>query len=184
MEETQNPPVSIYSHALKFGIILGIVSVVCVILSYVIDLTFMVSFKFLGLMMIVGLGLVIYAGINYRNEIGGYIPYGKAFIHGIAVLAISGLISTIFNIVLYSVIDPELPQKMVDAIIQNTEEMMQKFGAPEESIEQSVAQMRIEMPDKFTTVGLLLGYLKTFIGYAVIAAITALFVKKNEPVEL
>jgi hypothetical protein len=42
------------------------------------------------------IGLTIYAGINYRNEIGGFLPYGKAFQHGFVLMAVSGLISTIF----------------------------------------------------------------------------------------
>ena len=184
MEETQNPPVSIYNHAMKFGLILGIISIVCVILSYVIDLSFMASFKFIGLVLVIGLGMTIYAGINYRNEIGGYLPYSKAFIHGILVLAVSGLVSTVFNIVLYTIIDPELPQKLTDAIIENTESMMQRFGAPEESIEQAIEKMRGELPANFAPAGLAFGFVKSLIWYAIIAAITSLFVRKSEPVEM
>ena len=184
MEETQDSPTSIYNHAIRFGIILGVISIVCVILSYVIDLSFMASFKFIGLMLVVGLGITIYAGINYRNEIGGYLPYSKAFIHGMLVLAISGLVSTVFNIVLYTVIDPELPQKLTDAVIENTEQMMQRFGAPQEGIDEATEKMRGELPANFAPAGLAFGYVKALIWYAIIAAITSLFVRKNEPVEM
>ena len=184
MEEPQNQPTSIYNHAVKFGLILGVISIVCVILSYIIDLSFMASFKFLGLMLIVGLGMTIYAGINYRNEIGGYLPYSKAFIHGMMVLAVSGLVGLVFNIVLYTIIDPELPQKLTEAIIENTESMMRRFGAPDESIDLATEKMRGELPDNFAPAGLAFGYVKALIWYAVIAAITSLFVRKNEPVEM
>ena len=153
MEDSQEAPVSIYSHALKYGVILGIISIVCVIAIYAIDFTFMASFKFLGLIMIIGLGVVIYAGINYRTEIGGYLPYGKAFIHGFTVLAISGVIGTLFNIVLYTVIDPDLAQKMTDTIIENTEQMMRNFGAPDGSIDQATEKMRTDMPEQFSAGG-------------------------------
>ena len=184
MEDSQEAPVSIYSHAMKYGIILGIISIICVIAIYAIDFTFLASFKFIGLILIVGLGVVIYAGINYRTEIGGYLPYGKAFIHGFSVLAISGIIGTIFNIVLYTIIDPELAQKMTDTIVENTEAMMRNFGAPDATIDQTTEKMKVEMPQNFSVGGLAFGYVKALISYGVIALITSLFVRKNVPVEM
>ena len=185
MEQTQTPsPSDLYKHAAKCGGLLGAVTIVMVIVVYVISVSFLASLKFLLLVLVVGLGTVIYAGINYRTEIGGYLPYGKAFLHGIILLAISGIIGTIFNILLYTVIDPELPQKMTETIVANTEEMMRNFGAPEDGIEQATDKMRIEMPEQFTMGGLAYGYLKALIWYAGIALITSLFVRKNVPVEM
>ena len=172
------------NNAIKNGIILGVISIVLVILCYVVDLSILATFKFLALLLLVGLGFVIYAGISYRGEIGGYMPYGKAFQHGFLVLAVSGLVSTVFNLLLYNVIDPEMPQKLTDAIIANTEEMMAGFGAPQETIDQQIAQMRTNMVDQFGVFGLVKGYLMALIWYAVIALLTSLFVRKNEPVEL
>lgn len=183
MEETQDQPVTIYNHALKFGLILGVISIMCVILIYVVDLSIMASFKFLGIMLVLGLGVTIYAGINYRNEIGGFLPYGKAFIHGAVLLAVSGLVGLVFNLVLYTIIDPELPQKLTEAIAENTEQLMTRFGAPPESIEPALDKIRAETPANFAPFGLVKGYLTALIWYAVIAAITSLFVRKNQPVE-
>lgn len=181
-EETAPP--SLINHAVKYGVILGGVSITLVIILYVVDFSLMAGFKFLGLMLVVGLGMVIYAGINYRNEIGGFMPYGKAFLHGLAVLAISGIISTLFNIVLYTVVDTELAQKMTDVVIQNTEEMMAGFGAPQSTIDQTSEGMRTEMPKQFTMGGFMLSYLQALIFYCIIAVITSLFVRKNVPMEM
>ena len=172
------------THAVRNGAVLGGITIALVIIIYVIDFTLLVTFKFLGLSIVIGLGMVIYAGINYRNEIGGYLTYGKAFMHGALLLAVSGIIGTLFNIVLYTVVDPELGQKMTDALILNTEEMMAGFGAPQATIDQAIGGMRTEMPDQFKLGGLLYGYVKFLIWYAVIALLTALFVRKNEPVEM
>jgi len=180
----QTAPTPLINHAVKNGVILAVISIVCVMIIYVVDLTILATFKFLALILVVGLGYVIYAGINYRNEIGGYMSFGKAFQHGLLVLAISGLISTVFNLLLYFVIDPDLPNKLVDAIIANTEEMMAGFGAPQETVDKQIETMRGELPDQFTVVGLLYGYVKALIFYAIIALITSLFVRKNEPVEV
>lgn len=183
-QNEQSAPTPLINHAVKNGVILAVISIVCVMIIYVVDLSILATFKFLILVLLIGLGYVIYAGISYRGEIGGYMSYGKAFQHGFVVLAVSGLISTIFNLLLYFVIDPDLPNKLVDAIITNTEEMMTGFGAPQDRVDAQLEQMRGELPDQFTVVGLCMGYLKALIFYAIIAAITSLFVRKNEPVEV
>jgi Protein of unknown function (DUF4199) len=184
MEETQDQPVSIYAHAGKFGAILGIISIVIFILFYVVDLSFMASFKFLGLVLIIGLGTVIYAGINYRSEIGGYLPYGQAFLHGIIVLAVSGLVSALFNIVMFTIIDPDLGSRLVDAIAENVESMMRNFGAPDAAIDEAIDKMKAEGPANYTVTGLLWSFVKGLPWYVGIAAITSLFVRKNQPIEM
>lgn len=175
---------SLVNHALKHGMILGAISIVIVVLFYVIDSSIMVSFKFLGLMLVVGLGYVIYAGINFRSEGDGFLSYGKAYQHGFLALAVSGVIGTIFGIILYQVVDPDLANRMTEAIIRNTEEMMAGFGAPQESIDKAIEDMRTDLPSQFTVGGQALTFLKSLIWYAIIAAITSLFVRKNQPEEV
>jgi hypothetical protein len=180
----QSTPTPLMNHAIKHGVILAVVSIVLVMIFYVVDLSILATFKFILLALLIGLGYVIYSGIDYRKELGGYMAYGKAFQHGFLVLAVSGLISTLFNFLLYFVIDPDLPEKLVDAIITNTEETMTSFGAPQDRIDEQMQQMRNEMPNQFSPTGLALGYAKGLIFYAIIALITSLFVRKNEPVEI
>jgi Flp pilus assembly pilin Flp len=181
MENQNEETPSIYQHAIKFGVYLAVISIAMVSVIYVVDLAIMGTFKFLGLAIITGLGFVIYAGINFRNSIGGYIPFGQAFIHGIILLLISGLISTGFNILLYHVIDPDLPKNLGEAIITNTEETMRNWGAPEEAIDKAISDMESQMDTQFSVGNLMLGYFKAAIGYAIIALITSLIVRKNKP---
>lgn len=184
MEAQQEQPApTVFSHAIKHGIILGCVSIVMIVLAYVVDVRFMASLKFLTLSLLVTLGYVIYAGITYRNEIGGFLGYSTALQHGFILMAISGIVGTVFNLVLYNVVDPDLPQKMTDAIIQNTEETMAGFGAPQQSIDETLEGMKTKMAEQFGVSGLLMGYLKGLIYFLVIALITSLFVRKNEPLE-
>jgi hypothetical protein len=181
METNETSQPSLINHAVKFGAILAAITIVIVLLIYAIDYTLMAGFTFLLIALVVGIGFTIYSGINYRNSIGGYMPYGKAYLHGLLILAVSGLISTLFNIVLYKVIDPELAQNLSDAIITNTEESMANWGAPQESIDETISKMRDEMPNNFTVGGLLWGYCKALIWYAILALITGLVVRKNQP---
>ena len=184
MEDSTAEKPSLVQHAIRWGLIMAGVSIVMTILIYVVDYTVMVQFKFLGISLLIYLGLTIYAGINYRNAIDGFIPYGKAFQHGFLVLAISGLVGTIFAFILYNVIDQELPQKLTDAAVENAREMMEKFGAPEDSIEPALEKARVDTADRFTVMGQAKGYLFALIFSAIISLITSIFVKKNQPVEM
>lgn len=172
---------TLMQHAIKFGAIMGAVGFVLTLLLYAVDYTLLADWKVGLLIFACFIGVVIYAGINYRNSIGGFISYGKAFQHGFLALAIAGIVGVVGNILLYTIVDPELPQKLADVAIENAQAMMEKFGAPADKIDESVAQMRDDMPKKFGVVGQLTGYLWGLIFYAVIAAISSLIVRKNKP---
>jgi len=184
MEDSTTEQPSLFQHAIRWGLILAGVSIVLTILIYIVDYTVMVQFKFLGISLLIYLGLTIYAGINYRNAIGGFIPYGKAFQHGFIVLALSALVGTIFSFILYNLIDTELPQKLVDASVDNARAMMERFGAPEETIDPALEKARVDAADRFTAFGQVKGYLIALIFCAIMSLITSIFVKKNQPVEM
>jgi hypothetical protein len=82
------------------------------------------------------------------------------------------------------VIDTELPQKLTDASIENTRAMMENFGAPEDAIDEALVKAEESSKEQFTIVGQLKGYFYILIFSAIMALISALIVRKNEPVEL
>jgi hypothetical protein len=180
MEENTTTP-TLVNHGAKWGAILGGVTIVLVMLLYAIDYTMMAGFTFIIIATLLGIGMVIYAGINYRNQIGGYIPFGKAYLHGLLVFAVAGLISTAFSFLLYFVIDPDLAGNMTEAIISNTEKTMENWGAPPDAIEEQLEKMREDMPKNFTAIGLVKGYFTGLIWYIILSLITGLIVKKNQP---
>jgi len=183
MEQTTEQPTQM-SHAIRWGLILGVIAITFTILLYAIDYTLMVQLKFLFIFLFIYLLYTIYAGINYRNSIGGFLPYGKAFVHGFILLAVSALVATIFNFVLYNVIDTELPQKLTDATLENTRSMMQSMGAPEDTIDSELAKAQERTANQFTPGGQALGYVFILVFSAIMALISAIFVRKNEPVEM
>ncbi|HTH57962.1 MAG TPA: DUF4199 domain-containing protein [Cyclobacteriaceae bacterium] len=183
MEENQGQP-TLVNHAVKWGLIAAGVSIVLTILCYVIDYTLMVQLKFALLSLAIFIGIVIYAGIDYRNSQGGFLSYGKAFQHGFLIMAVSGLVGTLFGMLLYNVIDAELPQKLVDASLDNTREMLEKFGVPDDKMDEALEKAKADTASRFTIFGQIKGYLILLIIVAVISLITSLFTRKNQPVEV
>jgi hypothetical protein len=185
MEQTTTTTApTLFRNALRWAIIMGIVSILFTIILYVIDYTLMVQMKMLLVALAIYFGIAIYGGIEYRNSIGGYLSYGKAWQHAMIVFAISALMSTAWNLIFYNVIDPELPGKLTDAAIENQRAMMQSFGAPEDQIDTALEQARTRAADQYTVGGMAIGYLIILAVSAVMALITSIFVKRNEPVEM
>jgi len=184
MADVQEPQQTLVKHAIRWALICAATSIVLTILLYAIDYTLMVQLKFALTFLLIYLGITIYGGIDYRKSVGGFLSYGKAFQHGFFLLAISGLIATIFGLVLYHVIDTELPQKLTDAAVDNTRAMMESFGAPEDKMDEALEKARVDTAARFTVIGQLKGYIWIVVVSAVMALITSLFVRKNQPVEM
>lgn len=182
MEEKETP--SLFQHALKWGLIVGGISIALSIVSYAVDYAMLANWKFGIFVLVMFIGLTIYGGINYRSEIGGFLPYGKAFQHGFILMAVSGLISTLFTLILYTVIDPELPAKLTDVAMENAEKMMEGFGVSADQMDKAMEDTRKRTENQFSISGLGMGYGIGLIIYAVLAAITSIFVKKNPPEEM
>jgi hypothetical protein len=181
-QETQAPP-TLINHAAKWGLISGAISIFLVVVIYVVDYTMLAKLSILAVFILLALGIVAYAGIDYRKQIGGYLSFGKAWQHNMVVFLVSGVIGTIFNILLYTVIDSELPTKMADAIVDNTREMMENFGAPADQIDEALEKTRTDSIERFTAFGMVKGFAWQLIGYAIFSCITALFGRKNPPVD-
>ena len=181
MEEKETP--SLLQHALKWGLIVGAISIALTCISYAVDYSLLANWKFGIFVFALLIGVTIYAGITYRNETGGFIPYGKAFQHGFLLMAISGLVSTAFTILLYTVIDPELPAKLTDVAVENAEAMMKSFGMPEDQMDKAMEDARKRTENQFSVSGLAMAYGIGLIIYAVLSLITSIFVRKNPPDE-
>jgi hypothetical protein len=184
MEDNSTPAPTLMSHAIKWGGINAAVSVILTMLLYAIDYTLLVQLKVLFIFLGVYFGIAIYAGFDYRKSIGGFLSYGKAFQHGYLIFIISGLIATVFSLLLYFVIDPELPEKLTDASIENTRAMLEGFGTPEDAIDNALDQAKEATAKQFTPTGIALGYVRILVVSAVMALISAIFVRKNQPVEM
>ena len=170
------------AEALRSGLILGLFSIVMTVLIYIISATLLGDWKTgLGIAAI-SIFLVAYFGRKYRNEENdGFMSFKESFLYSYVVLFVSSIVSAAFLILLYEVIDPELPKILSDQAIENTEKMMRNFGAPEEAIEEALEKVENEMPANFSAIGIMKNSWVYFITSAVFALIASLFIKKSKP---
>jgi hypothetical protein len=183
-QTTDTSAPTLVQHGLRWGLILGVIAILMAGAGYAIDYTMLVTLKWLGFILLVDIGVAIYAGIDFRNSIGGYLSYGKAWQHAMVIFAVAALMATLFNFVLYFVVDTELPAKLAEASLENQRAMMQSMGAPESTIDTEIAKARTRVENQFTASGLAMGFGIIMVISAVLALITSIFVKRNEPVEM
>ncbi len=135
MDENKNP---VMQQALKFGLIMGMFNVIIQLLFYMINKEWLVSLMMNFVILIVNIILVIYPIRQLKKQQGGLISFKDAFIMAFIIFAGSGLIGTVFQYILYAIIDPGLPEYVKQKAIENTVSMMEKFGSSQDDVAKAI----------------------------------------------
>ena len=171
MEEQTKTP--LLKPALIYGLISGFIGILVSVIFYVMGLTLE---TWVGLVSLaIGIIVLVYLLITYRNEyLGGFASFGQIFIMGLIIGIISSIISAAYTYLLYTVIDPDLVEKMR---IAAEEKIMNTSRIPESMYDDLFEKMEKRMqPSKLAIMGLILGPILN----AIISLIIAAFVKKEE----
>lgn len=169
--------------AIPQGVIGGLILVALNLLIYVIDPMLMANwwlgFVFLPLIFII----LLVSGFNIRKAEGGYLKFGKAFLSVFVAGMIMSLLSTIWNIILFNVVDPGLAEALMDVMAEKMLAMMEGFGAPMDEIEDEMQKGFDEAAGQFSIGGQLLGFVTGAFWWAIGALIIGAIVKKNPPAD-
>jgi len=167
----------IKKNGITYGIILGVISVLTTTLIYVIDLELFVN-MWVGIIAIV---INIIVGVilvsKTKKQLNNVISFKEAFTVYFIAAALGGLISIIFYYLLFNVIDPGAKATVQELTIKMTVGMMEKFGAPAESINTTVEEL--QKTDNYSLGSLVKGYFFGLIMNAVFGLILALIFKSK-----
>ena len=92
----------------RFGVLLGLVSIASLLMTYMIDLTWMVSRWYFLISIVMIFAAMIMACLEDRRIQGGPYDYGRAVVTAACTGFIGSLILIAFTGFLYNVIDPNL----------------------------------------------------------------------------
>ena len=176
--ETKN---SMFISALKSGLIIGVVSIVVFLISYVAD------FKPVGILMPILYGIssfailviiLVYLFKNYRTQIGGYISFRNAFLYCFIAFAAGSILSSLFSALFIQFIEPEYYKNIMEA----QKVYMENYLSGKMSDEQITEQLD-KIDEQAATMGSFSGMLKTLAGSILIGGIVGLIIgaimKKN-----
>lgn len=168
-----------WNYIMKYGLVLGLSQVILTLFAYILGIEYMTSYWLSGIVLILIISVVIYSGIQWRKLNGGHLSFGNAFFVMFFVYAAAGIITLLFNFVLYNVINPDLASSMQEAIIDKTMESMERWNAPEEAVEETMMRLQ-NMEENFSITSMTIGYFWSLIMGAVLSLIVSIFVKKKE----
>lgn len=162
---------SVWKETLNYGLIMGLITIVFSVLTYMLDVTGKPWVILPSLIIsIVALYMLLRSYRDTYNH--GYISYGKAVSAGVVISIYSAILGAIYIYILYGFIDPGL----VDKQILEAEEKMIARGMPEGSIDAA-----LEMQSKFVKPWLMAIssiFTAAFFGL-ILSLIVSLFIKKE-----
>lgn len=168
------------STSLKWGLIGGMVIILYSIIMYVIDSTLLVNMwaGFVGLAVLIGVIIMGVKEVKTGQE--GFISLSEALFAGFLVYVIASLVHTVFQYALFNWIDTNLPVLLKEKTIETTVEMMQKFGASEDDINKTLADLDSKL-DMTSAGAMFWNFLKGSAFGFVVCFIIALIMKKKRP---
>lgn len=161
-----------FNNALMYGIYTAIAGIILMLLFFALDVDKSSWVNYLSILVLIG-GIVM-GTIHYRDKINfGQITYGKAFLTGLIISIVVGIITAIYLYIHYSFIDVNGLEEMAAM----AEQQMLDMGLSDEMVDQ-----QMEFSNKFMQMPLLnIMSLLSMIGWgAIISLITAAVLKKKD----
>jgi hypothetical protein len=168
---------AIKKNGITYGITLGVILALITATMYTIDLKLFVSGWIGASTFVIYLVIGILLLVKTKKDLNGFFSFKDAFTtYFIAVLA-ALLISTLFSVLLFNVIDPEAKETISEYLIKYMAETLQKFGTPASAVNEALAKMRETSP--FSTLEQLKGLVFSLALYSILGLILAAIFKSK-----
>ena len=165
---------SFWKSAMTYGLYVGIALIIYSVILYVAGQSFNENLGYLS--MVIMIGGVIWAQLNYKKLQGGFLSYGQGVGMAVSMMIFAGILGAIFTILLYKVIDPDLYQQYLLFAEEKATNQMLKRGLSEDQIAQGMEFTRRLQSPVILAFGAILNYI--IVG-VIVGLISSIFIKKN-----
>ena len=151
----------------------ALISVILSLVAYILGVELLVGWQ-LGLaqsVLIITTMIVVSRAI--RRDEGGFISYWRVFQHIMLSMICILCASTLFNYVLFNVINPELVDVVVDISLEKVEEMMISFGLAGDLLQETLIETEKEIRNGYSLIGSIKGIIFSSIFGSLIALIVS-----------
>lgn len=166
-------------NALNFGMIIGGISILYYLIGYLAYKDLFVSMSGGFILLLSMLVINIIAVHRTKSELGGYISFKDAFTTFFITWFGAGLLGTVFNLVLFSFVDPEFGKEVQEMVIRSTIQMLENFNTPQEQVDRTLEQLKGQ--NQFSLGNQVQGFLTNLVIGALIGLIVAAVFKKDRP---
>jgi hypothetical protein len=167
----------IKKNGVSFGIITGVVGALITALIYSIDLKLFTAWWVTVLTFSFYIVIAIVLLSKTKKELLGVFPFKDAFTTYFISAVIGIMVSVVFNILLFNVIDPSAKESIKEISIKYAVEMMEKFNTPASTINEAIK--KLQENDQFSIIELLKGSAFSIVFSALFGLLLALIFKSN-----
>jgi len=161
-----------------YGIGLGAFLSLMIIFIYAFNLELMTKWWLAIVNFLIVIGIAIVGMAKCKKEHQDLFTYKKAFTSYFIIILIGLTISTITNYLIFSIVDPEAAEFILDKTIEMTRSLMENFGTSEADIDKSIAAMREE--NQFSLKNQLIGLASNLVIFILIGLLVALGFREKE----
>lgn len=167
----------IKKNGISFGVISGFISILITSFIYIVNIKLFTAWWISLVVFVIYLGMAIFLLSKTRKELMSIYSFKDAFTTFFIFSIIGILISVLFNILLFNVIDPSLKDSVKELSIEATVSMLKNFGTPSSAIKEAVE--KISESNQFGIVEQLKGSLFSIIFSAIFGLILAAIFKSK-----
>ena len=165
---------------IKNGLIMAGISVGYYLIAYLFNEDLFANF-WIGIGMWVLFFVILLMGVfSVKKLQEGFISFRDAVSVFTLPWIVNVLISIVFTILLFHVIDADLAARVSELTIETTVSFMEKVGTPQEAIDQTIEEMQKQ--DNYSISKIFLGNLSSIIFALIVGLIVAAIAKKEKPV--
>ncbi|NNL81212.1 MAG: DUF4199 domain-containing protein [Flavobacteriaceae bacterium] len=170
---------SIKSSALNYGLYLGLALSLITVIIYATNLEIFVKWWFgIGLfVLIVVMGIM--SSIKSKQILGGFISFKDAFGSYFLTVLVGTLVSTVVSYIIFNIVDTDAAKELNEQILIVTKQSMERFGAPQETINEALAEA--QKTDNFSIGNRLKSFGISLVIYSIFGLIGSAIIKKNNP---
>ncbi|MDG1064130.1 MAG: DUF4199 domain-containing protein [Flavobacteriaceae bacterium] len=175
MSEMLTPKKNAINHGTMLGLMLGLSTTLMYALNAELFLKWWVGI--LSLLLVIAMGIISTA--KSKGLLGGFMTFKEAFTAYFITTAVGLAISTAVGILIFTVIDPELASYLNEQSLLMVQDMMARFGAPQEEIDKAIAEAA--QVDNFSIMSQAKSYFSLLIFHSVLGLLIGLIFKKAAP---
>ena len=158
---------------------MGVVSMLITTLVYALNIELFASFMLLAIIIVINIVFYCILLSKTKKQLNNDFTFKQAFTTYFIAAVISMAIATVFNYVLFNLVDPGAKETLKEITIKASREMMEKFGAQEADIEKALDDVRDA--DNYSIPSLIKGYFIQLAISSIFGLILALIFRTSKP---
>lgn len=160
------------------GLVAAGVNFALVMALYLVNMNMLAEW-WLGTLALAVIAVAMFTGtIAGRNGQGGMASFREAWLFSMSVALVASFAGAVLTLLLYQVIDPELPGLMTELTLEKTRSMMEGFGVSGDLLDMQMKEIRSSIEGAYTAGGLATNSASGMVMWAVVSLIVAAICKR------